>query len=58
MFHSTKVFVHGVPETSAVCSPLVNELSTRSITSIVLLSPPGSGTSSPAGWSAGHIFGL
>jgi hypothetical protein len=40
MSHSTKVFVHGVPETSAVWSPLVDELSTRGVTNIVLLSPP------------------
>ncbi|MEY4874180.1 MAG: hypothetical protein RJB41_882, partial [Actinomycetota bacterium] len=31
MSHSTKVFVHGVPETSAVWSPLVDELSTRGV---------------------------
>jgi len=52
MSHSTKVFVHGVPETSAVWSPLVDELSTRGVTNIVLLSPPGFGTPSPAGWGA------
>lgn len=52
MSHSTKVFVHGVPETSAVWSPLVDELRSRNITNIVLLSPPGFGTPSPTGWSA------
>jgi pimeloyl-ACP methyl ester carboxylesterase len=52
MSQSTKVFVHGVPETSAIWSPLVTELSTRGITNIVLLSPPGFGSPSPAGWGA------
>ena len=52
MSQSTKVFVHGVPETSAIWSPLVTELSTRDITNIVLLSPPGFGSPSPAGWGA------
>ena len=52
MSQTTKVFVHGVPETSAIWSPLVNELSTRGVTNIVLLSPPGFGTPSPAGWGA------
>ena len=52
MPHSTKVFVHGVPETSDVWSPLVDELSARGVTNIVLLSPPGFGTPSPTGWGA------
>ena len=52
MSQTTKVFVHVVPETSAVWSPIVDELSTRGVTNIVLLSPPGFGTPSPAGWGA------
>ena len=52
MSQTTKVFVHVVPETSAVWSPLIDELSTRGVTNIVLLSPPGFGTPSAAGWGA------
>ena len=52
MSNSTKVFVHGVPETIAIWSPLVDELSTRGVTNIVFLSPPGFGTPSPTGWGA------
>ncbi len=46
----TKVFVHGVPETSAIWRPLVDELSRRGIDDVVLLTPPGFGVSSGDGW--------
>lgn len=48
----TKVFVHGNPETGAIWGPLVRELSSRGITDVVLLSPPGFGAPVPAGWGA------
>ena len=47
---TTKVFVHGNPETSAVWSLLVAELQKRGVENIVLLTPPGFGASTPAGW--------
>ncbi len=37
----TIAFVHGNPETDAVWSALVGELSDRDVGGIVLLSPPG-----------------
>jgi len=49
---STKVFVHGNPETSAIWSLLVNELHKNGISKIVLLSPPGFGAPTPKGWGA------
>jgi len=50
MSASTKVFVHGNPETSAVWSLLVAELKKRGVDNIVLLTPPGFGAPTPAGW--------
>ena len=47
---TTKVFVHGNPETSAVWSLLVSELQKRGVDNIVLLTPPGFGAPTPAGW--------
>ena len=47
---TTKVFVHGNPETSAVWSLLVAELKSRGVDNIVLLTPPGFGAPTPAGW--------
>lgn len=52
MVETTKVFVHGNPETSAIWSPLVNELHKNGISKIVLLSPPGFGAPTPKGWGA------
>lgn len=48
----TKVFVHGNPETPAIWSDLVAELSRRGIDDVVTLAPPGFGSPSPAGWGA------
>ena len=50
MSASTKVFVHGNPETSAVWSLLVAELKKRGVGNIVLLTPPGFGAPTPGGW--------
>ena len=50
MSQSTKVFVHGNPETSAVWSLLVAELKSRGVNNIVLLTPPGFGAPTPTGW--------
>ena len=50
MSSTTKVFVHGNPETSAVWSLLVAELKKRGVVNIVLLTPPGFGAPTPAGW--------
>ena len=47
-----KVFVHGNPETSAIWRPLVAELIDRGINDVVLLSPPGFGTTTPPAWPA------
>ena len=52
MVESTKVFVHGNPETSTIWSLLVNELHKNGINQIVLLSPPGFGAPTPKGWGA------
>ena len=52
MSTTTKVFVHGNPETSAVWSLLVAELKKRGVDNIVLLTPPGFGAPTPAGWGA------
>ncbi|MFM8794296.1 MAG: alpha/beta fold hydrolase [Acidimicrobiales bacterium] len=46
----TKVFVHGNPETDSIWRPLARELSSRGITDVVLLSPPGFGAPAPDGW--------
>jgi len=48
----SKVFVHGNPETDAIWSDLVGELTDRGVDGIVLLSPPGFGSPSPDGWGA------
>jgi len=48
----TIAFVHGNPETDAVWSALVGELSDRDVGGIVLLSPPGFGAPIPDGWGA------
>lgn len=52
MVESTKVFVHGNPETSAIWSLLVDELHKNGINKIVLLSPPGFGAPTPKSWGA------
>lgn len=49
---TTKVFVHGNPETSAIWDDLVHELSHRGVGDIVRLSPPGFGAPTPTGWNA------
>lgn len=43
------VFVHGVPETHAIWSPLVQAIGRDDV---ILLSPPGFGVPSPEGWTA------
>lgn len=45
-----KVFIHGVPETSAIWGSLVDELKQRGVEDIVLLSPPGFGAATPPNW--------
>lgn len=45
-----KAFVHGVPETSVVWGALVDELETRGISAITLLTPPGFGAPVPEGF--------
>ena len=50
----THVFVHGNPETEAVWWPLAAELARRGVDDVVLLSPPGFGAPTPAGWDATH----
>jgi pimeloyl-ACP methyl ester carboxylesterase len=49
----TVVFVHGVPVTSAVWTPLIAELSPT--LDVVRLSPPGFGAALPAGFGAGFL---
>ena len=39
----TTVLIHGNPETDAIWTDLVGELTDRSVTDLVLLSPPGFG---------------
>lgn len=51
MSTSTKVFVHGNPETSAIWSLLVEELQQQGVNNIVLLTPPGFGTPTPVDWA-------
>lgn len=46
----TKVFVHGVPETSAIWRPLVAELKKRGVDDAITLSPPGFGVPSGPTW--------
>ena len=46
----SRVFVHGVPETNAIWRPLVDELETRGIRDITLLTPPGFGARVPEGF--------
>jgi pimeloyl-ACP methyl ester carboxylesterase len=48
----TIVFVHGVPVTSAVWTPLLNELSRSRHEDVVRLSPPGFGAPVPANFGA------
>ena len=50
----THVFVHGNPETEAVWWPLADELRSRGVDDVVLLSPPGFGAPVPHGWDATH----
>jgi len=48
----TFVFVNGVPVTSAVWTPLINELSASQRQETVVLSPPGFGAPLPPGFGA------
>lgn len=48
----TVVFVHGAPVTTAVWTPLLDELSTFHHDEVVLLSPPGFGAPLPASFGA------
>jgi pimeloyl-ACP methyl ester carboxylesterase len=52
MAETTKVFIHGNPETSAIWDLLVDELQRGGVAKIVRLSPPGFGAPTPAGWGA------
>ena len=49
MIETTKVFIHGNPETSAIWDLLVEELQRGGVAKIVRLSPPGFGFSDIAG---------
>ena len=51
----TTVLIHGNPETDAIWTDLVCELTDRSVTDLVLLSPPGFGASIPDGWGATQL---
>lgn len=51
----TIVFVNGVPVTSAVWTPLINELSKSQQQEMVLLSPPGFGAPLPANFGATFV---
>ncbi|CAL9655888.1 hypothetical protein SUDANB145_06776 [Streptomyces sp. enrichment culture] len=51
----TIVFVNGVPVTSAVWTPLINELSTSQQQQTVLLSPPGFGAPLPSDFGAAFV---
>jgi pimeloyl-ACP methyl ester carboxylesterase len=51
----TTVFVHGVPVTSAVWTPLISELTEPRRRDVVRLSPPGFGAAFPAGFGAGFL---
>ncbi|WP_305784395.1 alpha/beta fold hydrolase [Symbioplanes lichenis] len=48
----TVVFVHGVPESSAIWTNLIGELEKRGVTETVLLSPPGFGAPLPPAFRA------
>ena len=50
-----QVLIHGNPETDAIWTDLVCELTDRSVTDLVLLSPPGFGASIPDGWGATQL---
>ena len=52
MAETTKVFIHGNPETSAIWHLLVDKLQRGGVAKIVRLSPPGFGVPTPAGWGA------
>ncbi|MCU0261880.1 MAG: alpha/beta hydrolase [Ilumatobacteraceae bacterium] len=51
----THVFVHGNPETAAIWGPLVEALRDRGVDDVALLSPPGFGAPTPAGWGATRV---
>ena len=51
----TTVLIHGNPETDAIWTDLVCELTDRSVADLVLLSPPGFGASIPDGWGATQL---
>ena len=51
----TTVLIHGNPATDAIWTDLVCELTDRSVTDLVLLSPPGFGASIPDGWGATQL---
>ena len=44
---TTKVFIHGNPETSAIWNPLIEELKDLGIDNIICLAPPGFGSDYP-----------
>jgi len=50
-----KVFVHGNPETSAIWQPIADELKEGGLSDVVLLSPPGFGSSTPPQWTATQL---
>ncbi|WP_224391159.1 alpha/beta fold hydrolase [Pseudonocardia sp. ICBG1293] len=49
---TTTVFVHGVPETSAIWTPVLAELAELGHHDVVRLSPPGFGAEVPTGFEA------
>jgi len=51
----TTVLIHGNPETDAIWTDLVGELTDRSVTDLVLLSPPGFGAPIPDGCGATQV---
>ena len=51
----TTVLIRGNPETDAIWTDLVGELTDRSVTDLVLLSPPGFGAPIPDGWGATQV---
>jgi len=50
-----RVFVHGVPETSALWRVLFDELERRGVQDLVALSPPGFGSAVPAGFEPSQV---
>ena len=52
MAETTKVFIHGNPETSAIWHLLVKELQRGGVAKVVRLSPPGFCSPTPACWGA------